>query len=173
VFFCLSCADKSRRRKRRSRTEGGSCKQKAIGCSCRNDRPIGPILSTCWRPLRPPKFASSGPAEAKLLLDRRSLKLVSSGVQGIAGYKQFLPVLRASHHGSRSCRLKGHKILNRCGNNLPISMLPPVIHGFHRGRSFQSSKPKFFENPCLSDYGNGLILRDRRRLSRPGAFLGR
>ena len=47
-------------------------------------------------------------------------------------------------------------------------MLPPVIHGFHRGRSFQSSKPKFFENPCLADYGNGLILRDRRDLSRPG-----
>ena len=43
-----------------------------------------------------------------------------------------------------------------------MSMLPPVIHGFHGGCSFQSSKPKFFENHCLSNYGNGLILRDRR-----------
>src|SRR6266567_1595944 len=94
AFFRLSCADKSRHRKRRSRTEGGRCKQKAIGCSCRNDRASGPILSTCWRDLRRPKFASSCPAEAKLL-NRRSLKLVSSDFQGIAGCKRFLAVLRA------------------------------------------------------------------------------
>src|SRR2546430_10883786 len=72
VLVRLSWADKSRHRKRRSRTEGGRCKQKTIGCSYRNDRASGPILSTYCRDLRQPKFASSCPAEAKLLLDRHS-----------------------------------------------------------------------------------------------------
>src|SRR5882724_6684321 len=130
AFFRLSCADKSRHRKRRSRTEGGHCKQKAIGCSCRNDRASGPILSTCWRDLRRPKFASSCSAEAKLLLDRRSLKLVSSG---IAGCKRFLAVLRASHHGSPSRRLEGHKILKGCRNNLPISFGLLWFYELHDG----------------------------------------
>src|SRR5439155_13035884 len=46
-----------------------------------NDRAGGPILSTCRRDLRRPKFASSCPVEAKLLLDRRTLDLVSSDFQ--------------------------------------------------------------------------------------------
>src|SRR6266576_4311238 len=49
----------------------------------RNDRAGVPILSTCQRDLRRPKFASSCPAEVKLLLDCRSLKLVSSDFQRI------------------------------------------------------------------------------------------
>src|SRR5437763_5806126 len=51
----------------------------------RNDRAGVPILSTCRRDLRRPKFANSCPAEAKLLLDRRSLKPLSLGFQGIVG----------------------------------------------------------------------------------------
>src|SRR4029078_9397876 len=88
-----------RYRKRRSRSEGGRRKQKAFGCSCRIDRASGTILSTFWRALRRAKFASSGAEEANLLLDSRSLKLVGSGFQGMAGCKQFLAVIRISHHG--------------------------------------------------------------------------